>query len=111
MADIELVRAHSVPIAEAKRRVQQTAEELDAEYHLRSEWRGNTLLFDRAGLHGEIQVTGSEIRLETTLSFLLKPLRAALVERIEQKFEKLFPGSKSGSRANKPSRTKVPSPR
>jgi len=111
MPDIELVRAHSVPLAEAKRRVQETAEELDAEYHLRSEWRGNTLLFDRAGLHGEIQVTGSEIRLQTTLSFLLKPLRAALVERIERKFQKLFPELKSGSHAAKPSRAKTPPPK
>lgn len=91
MPDIELVRSHSVAIPEAKARVQRTADELAPEYHLVSEWRGNTLFFERSGLHGEIHVTASKIRLEATLSFLMKPLKGALTNRIERKFEKLFP--------------------
>jgi len=91
MPDIELVKSHSVPIPEAKARVQKIADELAADYDLRSEWRGKILLFERSGLHGEMEVTASKIRLEATLSFLLKPLRSALVERIERKFEKVFP--------------------
>jgi len=107
MPDIELVRPHSVPIAQAKARVQKTADELAAEYSLRTEWNGDTLRFFRSGLHGEVYVTSSEIRLEATLSFLLKPLEAALVERIESKFEKLFPEPPPGPQAKKPpARTK-----
>jgi len=91
MSDIELVRPFSLPIAVAKGRVQKTAEELADEYDLRSQWHGNTLRFDRSGLHGEIHVTNSEIRLHVNLSLLLKPLKARLITRIEDKFDRLFP--------------------
>jgi len=91
MPDINLVRSYSLPIAEAKARVQKTADELAAEYHLKSEWQGDTLRFERAGLHGAIDVTDSEIHLAVHLSLLLSPLKAKLVSRIEDKFERLFP--------------------
>jgi len=104
MSDIKLVRSHSVPLAEAKARVQKTADELAAEHDLSSQWHGNTLRFDRSGLHGEILVTHSEIRLQVDLSFLLRPLKGALVERIENKFERLFPEPETGSHAKKPAK-------
>jgi putative polyhydroxyalkanoate system protein len=91
MAEIQLVRPFSVPVTEAKARVQKTADELAAEYHLKSEWQGNTLHFDRTGLHGQIEVSGREIRLDVHLSLLLRPLKTKLVSRIENKFERLFP--------------------
>jgi len=104
MPDINLVRSHSVSIQEARARVQKAADELAVEHNLRSEWQGDTLRFYRSGLEGEIKVTASEIRLEATLSFLLKPLQAALVDRIERMFEKLFPEPTPGSQAKKPTR-------
>jgi putative polyhydroxyalkanoate system protein len=91
MPDIEMVRRFSLPIAVAKARVQKTADELAAEYDLKSEWFGKTLRFDRSGLHGEIHVADSEIRLHVNLSILLKPLRARLISLIEDKFDRLFP--------------------
>ncbi len=91
MPDIELVRSYSVPLAEAKARLEKIAAELTAEHDLRTEWRGNSLFFERTGLHGEMHLTASKIRLEATLGFLFKPLRGALIDRIERKFEKAFP--------------------
>jgi len=101
MPDIELVRSHAVPISEAKARVQKIAEELTPEYNLASEWRGNTLYFHRSGLHGETHVTASHIRLDATLGFLMKPLKNALVDRIERKFEKVFPEPAPGHKAKR----------
>lgn len=101
MADIKLMRTHFVPLAEAKKRVQRAAEELAAEHDLRSEWEGNVLLFERPGLHGEIRVSASDIRLEASLGFLVKPLRGKLVSELEHKFEKLFPEPKPGSPGKK----------
>jgi len=108
MPDIELVRSFSLPLAIAKSRVQKTVEELDAEYGLRSDWEDNTLRFDRTGLQGEIHVSHSEIRLHVNLSFLLKPLKAELTARIEDKFDRLFPETKTPAHAGK-SRKKIPS--
>jgi len=107
MADIEVVRLFSLPVAVAKARVQKTADELADEYDLRSWWEGNVLRFDRPGLHGEIHVTHSELRVHVNLSVLLKPLRARLVDRIEDKIDRLFPEAKAITGA-KTSRKKAP---
>ena len=104
MPDITLLRSFALPIAVAKARVQKTADELAKEYDLRSEWDGNTLRFERTGLRGEIQVSDSEIRLAADLSFLLKPLKAQLTERIEDKFDRVFPEIKAGARIAKPAK-------
>ncbi len=95
MSEIKLVRPYSVPRAEAKARVQKTADALASEYHLQSEWHGDTLRFARSGLHGEMHVTDSEIRLHVKLSVLMAPLRAQLTHRIEDKFARLFPEPKA----------------
>jgi len=104
MSDISLVRPHSVPIAEAKGRVQKAANELAAEHELSSNWHGNILYFERSGLHGEIHVTHSEVRVEATLGFLLKPMKAKLVDRLERTFEKLFPEAHSLTHAKRPTK-------
>jgi len=57
------------------------------------------LRFHRAGLHGEIHVADSEIRLHVNLSLLLKPLRGKLIARIEDKFDRLFPEVKAEVKA------------
>lgn len=102
MPDINLVRSYSLPLAVAKARVQKTADELAEEHHLKSEWEGDTLHFDRPGLHGAIEVTDSELRLEVNLSLLLKPLRGRLEKRIMDKFERLFPEAPGKHRRRKP---------
>ena len=108
MPDINFIRPYSLPIAVAKARVQKAVDELATEHHLRSEWEGNTLRFDRSGLHGEIRVSDSEIQLQMHLSLLLKPLKGSLVSRIEDKFERLFPEAKAGANARKPRRKTAP---
>lgn len=111
MSDINLVRPYSLPIAVAKARVQKTADELAAEYNLTSEWDGNTLHFDRAGLHGRMNVTHSEIQLEVHLGLLMKPFKGRLISRIEDKFDRLFPELKSPAQKKKPAKKPVPSAR
>jgi len=102
MPDLDLVRPYWAPIAVAKVRVQKAADELAAEHDLRSQWDGNTLRFERPGLHGEIRVTASELRLQARLGFLLKPLKSRLVSEIEDKFNRLFPETKAGGHARRP---------
>jgi len=104
MPDIDVVRPYWAPMAVAKVRVQKAADELAAEHGLISEWEGNTLRFERLGLHGEIRVTDAELRLQARLSFLLKPLKSRLVSEIEDKFNRLFPETKAGGQARKPRR-------
>jgi putative polyhydroxyalkanoate system protein len=90
MADIRMIKYHSLPMAQARALVQQAADDLAEEYDLTSQWAGNTLHFRRSGVQGEMRVTDSEIDLEVTLGFLLKAFKSKFVEHIEHNFERLL---------------------
>jgi putative polyhydroxyalkanoate system protein len=90
MADIELVKPHTLALAKAKALVQQAADTLAAEYGLSSEWHGDSLHFHRAGIAGEMHVTGSDIRLHVTLGFMLKAFKKRLLEQIERDLDRLM---------------------
>ena len=76
MADIKMIKYHDLTIAKAKQLVQKTADALGEEYDLTSEWHGDTLRFHRSGVQGQMKVTASEIHLDVTLGFLLKPFKS-----------------------------------
>jgi putative polyhydroxyalkanoate system protein len=90
MADIRMIKYHSLPMAQARALVQRAADDLAKEYDLTSQWAGDTLRFRRSGVQGEMRVTESEIDLEVTLGFLLKAFKAKFVEHIEHNFEQLL---------------------
>ncbi|MGH6610720.1 MAG: polyhydroxyalkanoic acid system family protein [Burkholderiaceae bacterium] len=105
MSDIKLTRTHSLPIAKAKSIVQKAADELAAEYDLASDWDGDTLHFQRQGVDGRMQVTGSEIRLDVKLGFLLKAFRGRLLEHIERHLDQALSRSdNAGGKAAKKTR-------
>jgi putative polyhydroxyalkanoate system protein len=93
MADIKMIKYHDLSVAKAKQLVQKTADNLGEEYNLTSEWHGDTLRFHRSGVEGQMKVTPSEIHLDVTLGFLLKPFKAKFVEHIEHNFDRLLAGA------------------
>lgn len=94
MSDIKLIRPHSLPLAKAKALAQKTADALAAEYDLTSEWRGNTLRFQRSGVDGQMHVTDSEIQLDVTLGFLLKAFKTKIAGHIQRNLDELLAGDK-----------------
>ena len=87
MADIHFVRKHNLPLADAKKKVQEAADELGQEYDLQSEWDGDTLLFSRSGVQGAMAVTPNDVTLEVKLGFLLRPFKAKFEHHIERNLE------------------------
>jgi putative polyhydroxyalkanoate system protein len=90
MADIKMIKYHSLPMPQARALVQKAADDLAEEYDLTSQWAGNTLRFRRSGVQGEMRVSESEIDLEVTLGFLLKAFKSKFVEHIEHNFDTLL---------------------
>jgi putative polyhydroxyalkanoate system protein len=104
MSEISLVRRHSLPIAEARARVQKAADALAAEHGLSSEWQGNTLHFGRTGVHGFVEVSSAEVRLKATLGFLLRPFRATFLSHIERNLDRYLPEPELAAAAKKAAR-------
>jgi len=96
MADIKMIKYHALPLTKAKQLVQKAADGLGKEYDLASEWHGDTLRFHRSGVEGQMKVTASEIHLDVTLGFLLKPFRSKFVEHIEHNFDRLLADAGKG---------------
>ncbi len=103
MADIKVVRKHRLPVAQAKKIAQKTADDLASEYDLESAWDGDTLKFTRSGVHGTMEVTGNEIRLNAKLGMILSAFKAKIEQHIEHRLDELLmaastPATKGKSR-------------
>ncbi len=94
MSDIKYVRRHSLPLKEAKKVAQKTADDLAEEYDLKSAWDGDTLRFHRSGVEGHMHVTAKEIDLDVRLGFLLKPFKAKFEQHIERHLDELLAEAK-----------------
>jgi len=102
MADIKMIKYHSLPMAQARELVQKAADDMASEYDLVSHWAGNALHFRRSGVQGEMNVSSTEIHLEVTLGFLLKAFKAKFVEHIEHNFDTLLAKAHAEHRSAKP---------
>lgn len=98
MSDIIFTRRHTLAPAKARALAQKITDDLAAEHHLNREWHGNTMHFERTGVHGLMHVGESQVRLEVNLGFLFKPLKTVLAGHIEREFDKYLPEPKKAAR-------------
>lgn len=90
MADIRIARAHDLPVSRAKAAAQAAAEDLERQYSLTSQWKGNILHFQRAGVRGWIEVSPSQIALEIHLGLLLKWLKPTIEHSVGRRLDELL---------------------
>jgi putative polyhydroxyalkanoate system protein len=90
MADVKLTREHGMTLAQAKKVAQKVADDMAKEYDLESEWDGDTLNFQRAGVKGFLEVDAKIMNVEVTLGFLFKPFAGKFKETMGGNFDKLL---------------------
>jgi putative polyhydroxyalkanoate system protein len=90
MASIEITRAHSRPIPEARKLVQRVADHIAERFDVTCAWDGNTLNFQRSGVDGHIKVTAKQIHVTANLSFLLLAIRGTVEREIHRYLEEEF---------------------
>lgn len=90
MADIKVVRKHHATVAQAKKIAQKTADDLAAEYDLKSEWDGDTLHFSRSGVSGAMAVSENQIRIDAKLGLVLSAFKARIEQHIEHRLDELL---------------------
>ena len=105
MPDIHLARKHTLSVAHAKKIAQKAADDLAEEYDLRSSWDGDTLKFERSGVSGQMHVTASQIAIDVTLGFLLKPFKAKFESHMSHRLDELLLAADPGGKASKPAST------
>lgn len=91
MADIELHRVHDLGMKGARAAADEMAAHLGKRFDLRGAWSGDTMNFDRPGLHGTLALTARDLSLKVTLTgFLLKAMRPVLEQAIVGELDALF---------------------
>ena len=90
MADIEVRRAHSLSLEEARKVAQQLADQLKDQFQLDSEWHGNTLKFNRSGVKGHVHVSDKDVALEISLGLMLKAFKGKIQSEVTKNMEKMF---------------------
>jgi putative polyhydroxyalkanoate system protein len=90
MADIEIIRAHTLGVAKAKTVANKVAKQLADTYDLKTEWDGHTLNFTRTGVTGSLAVSKDQMVCEVNLGFLFKAFKGPIKTEMEKNFDKLL---------------------
>ena len=110
MSDIKIRRSHSLPLEQARTAAEKIAARLKQDFDLDYAWERHALHFERAGVHGALHVTKSEVRLEARLGLLLAFLKPRIEQEIDAQFDKYFAAptaiAKRASGAKKPAAKK-----
>ncbi|HRQ65310.1 MAG TPA: polyhydroxyalkanoic acid system family protein [Xanthomonadaceae bacterium] len=90
MSQIIVRRKHSKSIDDARKAVESVAEHIAERFDVEYGWEGNTLLFDRPGVHGEIALGRGEVCIEANVSFFLFAIKPAIESEIERYLDDAF---------------------
>ena len=90
MPSIDIKRAHSRPLPEARKSVQRVADHIAERFDVACKWDGNTLNFKRSGVDGHIKVSAKRIHVTADLGFLLLAIRSSVEREIHRYLEEEF---------------------
>ncbi|MGA2549870.1 MAG: polyhydroxyalkanoic acid system family protein [Burkholderiaceae bacterium] len=90
MSAIDLHRRHGVNLKQAKSAAKRLQSQIEKEFDLKGNWKGNTLHFSRSGLSGTLVVTDKDVDIHVELGLLLSALRGRIQSEIESKLDELF---------------------
>jgi putative polyhydroxyalkanoate system protein len=88
MSEINISKSHKLGTTKARAKVTKLAKQLEADYDLRSQWEGDTLVFDRAGLSGQLQVAKDQVHLTVKLGFLMAAFKPKIEEQLKANLDK-----------------------
>ncbi len=90
MSEILLNKKHKLGMTKAKAKVNKLAKQLETDYDLQSQWEGDTLVFERAGVSGHLAVTKDEVTLQMKLGFLMAAFKPKIEEQLKNNLDKLI---------------------
>lgn len=95
MATIDIKRAHTLDIEEAKKRAEALAKDMEGKLGIRWNWEGNNIKFDAPsgaakGATGTVSVDAGNISVAIDLPFLLRAVKGTVSEKVSEKLDKLI---------------------
>ena len=90
MPSIDISRPHAKSLSAAKKSVTRVAEHIAEKFEVDTAWQGNTLVFRRSGVDGQIEVQPKAIRVTVELGFLLLAIRGTVEREIRRYLDEEF---------------------
>jgi putative polyhydroxyalkanoate system protein len=90
MPSIDISRPHALGVAAAKKSVDRVAAQIARKFEVESAWQGNTLVFHRTGVDGQIKVEAKAVRVTVELGFLLMAIRGTVEREIRRYLDEEF---------------------
>ena len=95
MATIDIKRAHSLPLDDAKKKAEELAKGMEQKFGLVWKWDGNTIRFDAPsgaakGTKGEVAVTEKDVRVAIDLPFMLRVMKGTLEDKVQEKLSAIL---------------------
>ena len=84
---MKIKRQHSLGVEEARRRVDQVADELGGKLGLTSEWKGDHLRVRGKGVSGRIVVSDDTVEVHVHVGFAMMMLREPIRSAIENSID------------------------
>ncbi len=94
MSTIDITRAHSLPIDQAKQKAEELASGMASRFGIAWKWEGDTIRFDAPdgmakGTKGAVTVSDKDVRVAIDLPFMLKMMKGTIESKIKEKLDAL----------------------
>jgi putative polyhydroxyalkanoate system protein len=94
MATIDISKAHSLQIDDAKKKAEDLAKGMEQKLGLSWKWEGNTIHFNAPngaakGTTGTVAVTDKEVRVAVDLPFMLRVMKGTIEDKIKEKLAQI----------------------
>lgn len=95
MSTIDVKRAHTLPVDEAKKRAEELAKTMAEKFNLDWKWDGDAIRFDAPrgaakGTKGQVVVSETEVRVQIDLPFLLRMMKGTIESKVNEKLDKVL---------------------
>lgn len=90
MAHIEICRIHKLGQKKARSCAEDMATRLEEAYDLAYEWEGDSLLFERSGVRGRMEVAHEEVRVTIKLGLLMRPMKSVFEREINRHLDEIL---------------------
>jgi putative polyhydroxyalkanoate system protein len=95
MATIDITRAHSLPLDDAKKKAEELAKGMADRFGIQWKWEGNSIRFDAPsgaakGTKGEVAVSEKNVRVAIDLPFMLRVMKGTIEDKVNEKLSALL---------------------
>jgi putative polyhydroxyalkanoate system protein len=87
---IDIKKNHAKSLEDAQQVADELAQDLADKFSIQYHWDGDTIVFDRPGVSGEIDVDAEVVHVRAKLGFLLSYLEPAVEKEINRYLDEHF---------------------